>query len=39
MADAAPATMVLHYYQVQTALTFYNASNVASTTTRPLVAT
>lgn len=29
MADAAPGTMVLHYYQVQTALTFYNASNVA----------
>ena len=29
MADAAPATMVLHYYQVQTDLTFYNASNVA----------
>ncbi len=29
MADAAPATMVLHYYQVQTALTFYNASNAA----------
>jgi hypothetical protein len=29
MADAAPATIVLHYYQVQTDLTFYNASNVA----------
>ncbi len=29
MADASPATMVLHYYQVQTDLTFYNASNVA----------
>jgi hypothetical protein len=28
MADAAPATLVLHYYQVQTALTFSNASNV-----------
>jgi hypothetical protein len=28
MADAAPATMVLHYYQVQTALTFSDASNV-----------
>ncbi len=28
VADAAPATMVLHYYQVQTALTFSNASNV-----------
>ena len=28
MADATPATMVLHYYQVQTALTFSNASNV-----------
>ncbi len=28
MAGAAPATTVLHYYQVQTALTFYNASNM-----------
>ena len=39
MADASPATMVLHYYQVQTALTFYNASTWPSTTTRPSVAT
>jgi hypothetical protein len=29
MAEAASATMVLHYYQVQTDLTFFNASNVA----------
>ena len=28
MADAAPTTMVLHYYQVQTAGTFTNAANV-----------
>jgi hypothetical protein len=28
MASAAPSTMVLHYFQVQGPLNFYNASNV-----------
>src|ERR1700677_2149385 len=28
IASAAPSTMVLHYFQLQTSLNFYNASDV-----------